>query len=294
MKAALDLLGYETVHWQGFLSRYFEFVSYYYNGHIKNPNLRRVFRDLPAKSALLDCFTPAVFDELRCAYPNAKIILTTREPKAWMKSYEKYSNAIWMYRWWDGRPDLLALSYFSRAIRLGWLLRWIGLTQPRDVGLKNFEALPDLIPVYRRSDEIIYGSLQPSEHWLTVREELEAKVRASVPPEQLLVFDVTAGDGFDKLLPFLGVSRDAAEELNLPTMFPKEYSNDKLQTEGGHNFFLRHNQAHLAVAACLMLFVVVLLPMMSLLWASELSLSKTLLLKSSASHRRPLLFSLLH
>ena len=87
MQEVLQRLGYHTTHWQGYMSRYFEFISYFYSGSIADPDLQKVFQDIPGKGALLDIVVPALFDDLRCTYPNAKVILTTRAPASWLNSY---------------------------------------------------------------------------------------------------------------------------------------------------------------------------------------------------------------
>ena len=90
MQAALQHLGYHTTHWQGYMIRYFDFIYHSYQKSISEPDLHKVFQDIPSKGALLDTVVPWLFDDLRRAYPRAKVILTTREPSAWLKSYEKY------------------------------------------------------------------------------------------------------------------------------------------------------------------------------------------------------------
>ena len=101
MQAALQTFGYHTTHWQGYMIRYFDFVSHAFQGRISEPNLHQVFGDIPARGALLDCFVPILFDDLRRAYPNAQVILTTREPNSWLKSY------------WTLLPWFLSFSLWS-------------------------------------------------------------------------------------------------------------------------------------------------------------------------------------
>ena len=88
MQQALQGLGYNTTHWLGYMSRHFEFISHFYEGRVKVPNLRKVFGDIPEKGALLDTVVPAMFDDLRQAYPDAKVILTTREGESLDRSQE--------------------------------------------------------------------------------------------------------------------------------------------------------------------------------------------------------------
>ena len=128
MQQALQGLGYNTTHWLGYMSRYFEFISHFYEGRVKVPNLRKVFGDIPEKGALLDTVVPAMFDDLRQAYPDAKVILTTREGESWFTSYQNYVAQCWLYHW-TRYPLLFFLSHVSRALRLGPLLRSYGLLE---------------------------------------------------------------------------------------------------------------------------------------------------------------------
>lgn len=54
MQAALQTFGYHTTHWQGYMIRYFDFVSHAFQGRISEPNLHQVFGDIPARGALLE------------------------------------------------------------------------------------------------------------------------------------------------------------------------------------------------------------------------------------------------
>ena len=120
MQRALQSLGYHTTHWQGWMTRYFDIISYSYQDQISEPHLRKLFQDIHGKGALLDAVVPMLFDHLRKEYPNAKVILTTRESQSWLKSYENYVATCWLYHWtrfpmlWllsqDLRNDLI-LSY---------------------------------------------------------------------------------------------------------------------------------------------------------------------------------------
>ena len=161
MQHALQRLGYNTIHWQQWMKnpRYFDFLSYAYQDAISEPDLHKVFQDVPEKGALLDAVVPMLFDDLRRAYPEAKVILTTREPTSWLKSYEHYVASCWLYHW-SRYPVLWILSHVTRALRLGQLLRHWKLLPARS-GL-DLDLLPELSEVYRKSDEVMYGSWQPS------------------------------------------------------------------------------------------------------------------------------------
>ena len=159
MEQALQKLGYHTTHWKGYMIRYFDFIFHSYQGAISDPNLHQVFQDIPGKGALLDTVVPMLFDHLRRAYPNAKVILTTRESTVWLKSYEKYVHECWLYQPSTRHPVLWMLSHVSRAFRLGSLLRYLS-SQPK-TGL-DLDLLPELAEIYRKSDEVMYDSWIPS------------------------------------------------------------------------------------------------------------------------------------
>jgi len=117
-----------------------------------------------------DSFTdnplPLLYQELDQRWPGSKFIHTERDEEAWLKSVE------WLYTigkikfGWDQRPEVTAIHE-----------RIYGTTEfDREV----FRAR------YRR-------------HNAEVRAYFEGR------PDDLLIFDVTAGDDFTKLCPFLGI-----------------------------------------------------------------------------------------
>ena len=154
MQQVLQELGYSTTHWSGYMTRYFDFIYFFYTGRVKVPHLHKVFKDIPSKGALLDTVVPAMFDDLRRTYPNAKVILTTRDVRTWFKSYENYVAQCWLYHW-TRFPLLFFLSHVCRALRIKKL--FFG---EESSGL-DLDLLPELSEVFRKSDEVMYGSWQP-------------------------------------------------------------------------------------------------------------------------------------
>jgi len=236
MQAALQTFGYHTTHWQGYMIRYFDFVSHAFQGRISEPNLHQVFGDIPARGALLDCFVPIFFDDLRRAYPNAQVILTTREPNSWLKSYENYVDSCWLYHW-TRHPILWFLSHMSRALRLRALLEPLNLLPSTRSGL-DLDLLPELSEVFRKSDEVFYGSWQPSHLHMERRQRYEEHVKSTVPPSQLLIFDASKGDTLGKLASFLNVS--VPNEVPLDT-FPKLFDENSVSSQGTQACILAHN-----------------------------------------------------
>jgi len=241
MQQALQGLGYNTTHWLGYMTRYFEFISHFYVGRIKVPNLHKVFEDIPEKGALLDTVVPAMFDDLRRAYPKAKVILTTREGESWFTSYENYVAQCWLYHW-TRYPLLFFLSHVSRAFRLGPLLRSFHLLG-RPSGL-DLDRLPELSEVFRLSDMVMYGSWKPNFWHVRNRKLYEQHVISTVPPEQLMIFDASAGDTIGKIARFLNVSTT----MN-PESYPRLFDKSKLASHGTHAQIVRHNLLMIVAAA---------------------------------------------
>eukprot|EP00435_Cladocopium_sp_Y103_P016991 s5166_g4.t1 len=258
MEFALQKLGYHTTHWQGYMIRYFDFIFHAYQGAISEPDLHQVFQDIPGKGALLDAVVPMLFDNLRKAYPKAKVILTTREPTSWLKSYEQYVDNCWLYQPSTRHPAVWMLSHVSRALRLGSFLRYCGITSnpsnPSQTGL-DLDLLPELSEVFRKSDEVIYESWIPSPSHVEKRKLYEEHVKATVPQEQLLVFDASAGDTFRKLVTFLNASVPADLDVD---HFPKLFDEKSLKTHGMHSQIVKHNVVLLGTATLSVIFMTVL------------------------------------
>lgn len=108
--------------------------------------------------------------ELAEAYPEAKVVLSTRDADAW---YESFSNTILNL---VGAMDKVADPHLRATIEMGGSL----------VGLKVFDG---------RADD--------PEHAKAVFRAHEARVREAIPAERLLVFDVR--EGWAPLCAFLKV-----------------------------------------------------------------------------------------
>ena len=128
--------------------------------------------------------------ELLAAYPDAKFILTVRDPDKW---YASTRNV---------RPSITGLlqprTYSSQTIgktaefpfwHLSWLLR------PQTRGIKHISN--------RIWSDFFGGRLHDKEHSIAAYRAHEALCRETIPADQLLVFDVKT-DGWEKLCTFLG------------------------------------------------------------------------------------------
>jgi hypothetical protein len=113
-------------------------------------------------------------EELQAAYPNAKVILTTRSLDGWLRSMEQTvtrATPIWGLWYWMG---LLAPADPKRAAA-------------RTLGIKYNEVL-------WWNDFPRFGARCFREH--------EERVKRCTPPDNLLVFE--AKDGWEPLCKFLG------------------------------------------------------------------------------------------
>ncbi|SRR5690606_19360748 len=117
--------------------------------------------------------------ELADAYPQAKVLLTVRDPQSW---YDSVRNTIYHVRYRaEGMPPEV------RA---------------------RFDARPELWGQAKLADELVWertfgGRFTDREHAIAVYQAHNADVQASVPAGRLLVFDV--GQGWEPLCEFLEV-----------------------------------------------------------------------------------------
>jgi hypothetical protein len=122
--------------------------------------------------------------ELTSAHPEAKVILTVREPDRW---YGSVLATISAFRTRMRAGDSLATRARSLLLRLGML------------GTNG---------ALRFCDDVIWdgtfnGRFRDRDHALRVFAEHNQAVRPTIPPERLLVFDVK--QGWDPLCRFLGL-----------------------------------------------------------------------------------------
>jgi hypothetical protein len=131
--------------------------------------------------ATLDWPAAYFWRELAAAHPDAKVILTVRDPERWYASTER---TIFRLRNADATP-------WGRAARSLFAL-----------------AVPAMQDGYRVVDEVIWdgtfgGRFADRRHALEVFARHTRDVVETVPPERLLVFDVR--QGWEPLCAFLGV-----------------------------------------------------------------------------------------
>ena len=127
----------------------------------------------------------------------------------------------------DAVLDLPAAWYFQEILAAYPAAKCILTVRDEDSWWPSIEEhFNSLVPVPRRAVDpfrwqlrnLVYGSATAEEEpYRQVYRAHNARVRDSLPSEQLLVLDIVAGQGWEALCPFLGVP-----EPDLP--FPHEYS----------------------------------------------------------------------
>lgn len=123
--------------------------------------------------AAVDWPSAAWWKELSDYYPEAKVILTIRDPDRW---YESITETIY------------PLSHL--------MPRWLGLFNPR---LKGFLKIARKIPW----ENTFQGRIEDGEFARQVFTEHNKTVRESIAPERLLVYEIS--QGWEPLCAFLKV-----------------------------------------------------------------------------------------
>ncbi len=190
---ALTMIGLKCIHYDRIR------LNDILEGTTTHPNFRR-YDDVDAVTDLPSAF---FYRELLDAYPKCQAILTTRDVDEWWRSVEVHMNR--RYRLGGRSPKRLV----SRAVRS--LLR-------RGRGLNDHDRFR------ARVRSCVYGSTV-AEEFLYKKKFLEhnARVQAEIPGDRLLVMDITAGDGWETLCPFLNVDIS-------PEPFPHEHKTDYEQS----------------------------------------------------------------
>ncbi|MCB0184855.1 MAG: hypothetical protein KDE31_11350 [Caldilineaceae bacterium] len=169
LKVALERLGYEPCFHMS------EFFQNPQNGQRwqavdtgKSVDWPAVFEGYQATVDFPSCL---FYKELLAAYPDAKVVLTVRNPERWYEStYETvYQLSQLMPRWLSWRQPF---GVVRRLLKLYWGGLFEGRFEERDHAIERFKA------------------------W-------NAEVQATVPADKLLVFEVK--EGWEPLCNFLGV-----------------------------------------------------------------------------------------
>ncbi len=171
LQQALQTLGLSCVHFDH--ARLEDVLD----GSNTDPDFRR-YDDV---DAVVDLPAAYFYRELLAAYPASKAILTLREVHAWWKSVSVHFNVTAPV---PEHPRLLH-RIASKA----------GYTRKYD----KFDA------IRRRLRNYVYGSPHATEFLYKKKfVEHNALAAATIPSDRLLVMDICAGDGWEKLCPFIG------------------------------------------------------------------------------------------
>lgn len=119
------------------------------------------------------------YAELAAVYPDAKVLLSVRDPERW---YESVNSTIFQMGGRNTRPPFM---------------RVVGLFAPR---LRRFVTMVRTL-VWEGTFQ---GRFEDKDYALTVFNQHIEEVKQRIPPERLLVYNVK--DGWEPLCAFLGVA----------------------------------------------------------------------------------------
>ena len=122
--------------------------------------------------SVVDWPASAYYKELLSSYPNAKVILTVRDPERW---YESILSTIYQVN-----------------NKFGWALQLI------PVAGRFFNGINKLV-----WEGIFHGKLEDKTHAIQIFKQHIEEVKRTVPSERLLIFE--ARQGWDPLCAFLNV-----------------------------------------------------------------------------------------
>jgi hypothetical protein len=185
LKAALELLGYRPCyHMQTIIAepyrvrQWLDIAEGIAAGG--TPDWDEVFAGF---QAALDWPAATYWRELAEHYPEAKVVLSVRDPQRW---YDSVSATIFAGALAERRP----LPPHRRMIR------WLVTRRAPD-----FALMPRMVKA-TIMDPVFAGRIADRAHVIKIFERHVAEVKATVPPGRLLVFDVA--EGWPPLCEFLG------------------------------------------------------------------------------------------
>jgi hypothetical protein len=181
LKAALELLGYgPCYHMSAVIAQPYRVRQWLDVGEGRSRDWDEIFAGF---QSALDWPAAAYWRELAAHHPDAKVILTVRDPE----------------RWWDSVSETIFRSALAE--------RRLPLRRRLIRGLVALRA-PDfaLYPRMARAtvmDRVFDGRIDDREHAIEVFERHVAEVRATIAADRLLVFE--SKEGWGPLCAFLGV-----------------------------------------------------------------------------------------
>jgi len=175
LKSALDKLGYKTYHMAEVISNPSTDIPLWLGIHRGTLSAKEVDDALIAKgyNAGVDFPGAPYWKEFFALHPNAKVILTVRDPEKW---YE--SNLESIYQLVDKRPPRF--------------IRWVASSPLWALGDMVQETI---------WDGFYEGKFKDKEYAINKFNNYINEVKSTVPKEQLLIFDIK--DGWGPLCKFL-------------------------------------------------------------------------------------------
>ncbi|RFS84916.1 sulfotransferase family protein [Actinomadura spongiicola] len=150
-------------------------------GECRPPDWDEIFTGF---QSALDWPAASYWRELAAHYPNAKVILTIRDRERW---YDSVASTIFAR----------ALAEHHRPPLHRRLVRWLVARRSPDFALYPRMARATIM------DRVFDGRIDDRDHVLTVFDRHIAEVKAAIPPDRLLIFDVR--QGWPPLCDFLDV-----------------------------------------------------------------------------------------
>jgi len=170
MKSALAKLGYRSYHMEEAVMNFEKGDLDAWNAYMEGRSGMDWHKLLAGYDATADLPAALYYRELMEAFPDAKVILTVRDPEGWWQSTAKLVNL-----------------HNTMVERLKFIPRF-----------RAFQRL------FRNCERAVNdGGSFDRERAIAAFNAHNAQVKATVPPEKLLVFEVK--DGWEPLCKFLGV-----------------------------------------------------------------------------------------
>jgi hypothetical protein len=196
LKAALEELGFDPCY-DGLFGKP-EHVEFWDAARGKSVDWNELFGGYRATTDWPAC---SFYEELMQRYPDAKVILTLRDPTRW---YESTYNTLYLRRRIASSPvfrclRLLGLRQFNANTFLLFVLRageLVGLFRP---GMARVAWLNDRL-IW---EDTFGGNFEDRQHAIEVFERHNEEVKRGVPVERLLVYEIK--EGWGTLCDFLGV-----------------------------------------------------------------------------------------
>jgi hypothetical protein len=184
IKAALEELGFGPCYHMAEVFQHPEHIAYWQTAaEGKAINWDAIFSNYHSAVDWPSC---AFYQQQMRAYPDAKVLLTVRDPENW---YESVSNTIYQIHHRAG------VSLLSRL-----------LSYPGKMLIKIVQ--PHMNRLFRMQTAVIWdgtfaGNFEDKAFAIAVFQRHIEEVKRTVPPEKLLVYNVK--EGWEPLCAFLGV-----------------------------------------------------------------------------------------